>query len=31
VHNMSQPEGSMVEGYVLDEIVGFVTKYLKEL
>jgi hypothetical protein len=28
VRNMSQLERSMVEGYVLDETMGFVTKYL---
>jgi hypothetical protein len=30
VHNMSQLKGSMVERYVLDETMGFVTKYLQE-
>ncbi len=30
VHNMSHPEGSMVEGYILDDIMGFVIKYLQE-
>jgi hypothetical protein len=30
VRNMSQLERSMVEGYVLDETMGFVTKYLQE-
>ncbi len=30
VYNMSHPEGSMVEGYILDETMGFVTKYLQE-
>ncbi len=29
VRNMSQFEGSMVEGYILDETMGFVTKYCK--
>jgi hypothetical protein len=30
VHNMSQPKGSMVEGYILDETMGFVIEYLQE-
>jgi hypothetical protein len=30
VRNMSQLEGSMVKGYVLDEIMGFVIEYLYE-
>lgn len=30
VHNMSHREGSMVEGYILDDIMGFVIKYLQE-
>lgn len=30
VHNMSQLKGSMAEGYILDETMGFVTKYLQE-
>ncbi len=30
VHSMAQPKGSMVEGYVLEETLGFVTKYLHE-
>jgi hypothetical protein len=30
VHNMLHLEGSMVEGYILDDIMGFVTKYLEE-
>ncbi len=30
MHNMFQPEGSMVEGYILDETMGFVIEYLQE-
>jgi len=30
VYSMVQPKGSMVEGYVLEETLGFVTKYLQE-
>jgi hypothetical protein len=30
VHNMSQLEGSMVKGSVLDETMGFVIEYLQE-
>jgi hypothetical protein len=27
LHSMAQPEGSMVEGYILGETLGFVTEY----
>jgi hypothetical protein len=30
VRNISHPEGSMVKGYILNETMGFVTKYLQE-
>jgi hypothetical protein len=30
VHNMSHPKGSMAEGYILDDIMGFVIKYLQK-
>ncbi len=30
VCSMFQPEGSMVEGDILDETMGFVTEYLQE-
>jgi hypothetical protein len=30
VRSMAQPEGSMVEGYMLEKTLGFVTKYLHE-
>ena len=29
VRNMAQPEASMAEGYLKDEYLGFVTKYLQ--
>jgi hypothetical protein len=28
VHNMARPEASMTEGYLKDECIGFITKYL---
>jgi hypothetical protein len=31
VCNRSRLEVSMVEGYILDEIIGFVTEYLQDL
>jgi hypothetical protein len=30
VRNRSRPEASMVEGYILDKIIGFVIKYLQD-
>ncbi len=30
VCNTFQPKGSMVEGYILDDIMGFVIEYLQE-
>jgi len=30
VHSMAQPKGSMVEGYMLEKRLGFMTKYLHE-
>jgi hypothetical protein len=30
VRNRSRPEASMVEGYILDETIGFVTEYLQD-
>jgi hypothetical protein len=29
IRNLAWPEGSMVEGYVHDECLGFVTEYLQ--
>jgi hypothetical protein len=29
VHNMARPKGSMVEGYIRCEWLGFITKYLQ--
>jgi hypothetical protein len=29
VHNMVRPEWSMDEGYIRDECLGFITKYLQ--
>ncbi len=29
VRNMARPEGSMVEGYIRDECLGFITEYLQ--
>ena len=29
VRNMARPEASMVEGYIKDECIGFITKYLQ--
>jgi hypothetical protein len=30
LHSMARPEGSMVEGYMLGETLGFVTEYFDE-
>ncbi len=30
VHHRSRPEASMAEGYIFDETIGFVTKYLQD-
>jgi hypothetical protein len=30
VQNKARPEGSMVEGYALEEVLGFCTKYIQD-
>jgi hypothetical protein len=31
VHNMAQPEGSMANGYSIEEALGFCIKYIQEV